>query len=980
MSGLLSYEANILSDVLSENSLLITCKGLSLYNILLHLIIHSINKTLDNSSAQPSNNLGLFLLINFSEVEVSSLNEGLASVYSGNNISIISVNNEYNIAQREELYIRGGFLALTNRILIVDLLSKTLSIPTISGVIVNNSHNITEDSIETFILRLISSANAHAAIKAVSDNAAACVRGGFNRLNKLLKCLHCNKLFLWPRFHLDIQSVLDNEMNNTCANLYEYSQPLTAAQVSMQELLFELLELCSIQLKSDNSLHNINVSSVQALLSSNLQSNIKFHLQPQWHKVSNKTKQLLHDVEALKNCLKYLINYNCCAVYRLLLTIRAQAQHSNYSLWLLTDQANKLFQLAKNRIYTLNANNELTLTLEENPKWNLLVELLDRIQLKVKASPSLPVNNNAANARVLIVCSDWFIINELKGYLALGGRKFQKRNLRKFLLRQRAMSRNIPSANRSNEQKALEEILDKMLNQWRSTRAGYQQYFNQSKTKNRPNNSNKGNEQQYLPSLFNKRKISQHKQQQQPKLKSRKTQPIKQIVATEEDSDDSGTEARVLNETENDEIGEVASADAHLSLVDCQLQLNTLLPSGNHDPAATTFQSHRIHVVQSLELMFYAYNPALHSSDIQFTAFLHELQLNTIILYDAHISLLRQVEGFAARNRLSNTDYELDLYFLQYSGSYEEKCYSIAIDNEKAAFEQLIQEKATMVAHSPHINQSSEVSANYPKASSDLGADDGEGLSLRNSSSNLISTRQGGAASVPSVLGRVIVDVREFRSNLPSLLHFSGLELVPVTLLIGDYILTPHIALERKSLSDLIQSLQSGRLYKQITAMQKYYRSPVLLIEFSPNQPFQLLSRNELTADIQIASIHSKLVLLTLHFPALRYLWAKSCHHTAKIVIALKNKQFEPNLAALSAAIMAENCTAEDKIIDDSTSHDFLRCLPGVTSYNINSLVAKCGSLLELVNLSLEQLQAICGEINGRKLFNFLHKNAQSFF
>ena len=51
---------------------------------------------------------------------------------------------------------------------------------------------------------------------------------------------------------------------------------------------------------------------------------------------------------------------------------------------------------------------------------------------------------------------------------------------------------------------------------------------------------------------------------------------------------------------------------------------------------------------------------------------------------------------------------------------------------------------------------------------------------------------------------KVIVDMREFRSELPSLLHKRGIDIDPVTLEVGDYILTPDICVERKSISDLI--------------------------------------------------------------------------------------------------------------------------------------------------------------------------------
>ena len=56
------------------------------------------------------------------------------------------------------------------------------------------------------------------------------------------------------------------------------------------------------------------------------------------------------------------------------------------------------------------------------------------------------------------------------------------------------------------------------------------------------------------------------------------------------------------------------------------------------------------------------------------------------------------------------------------------------------------------------------------------------------------------------------MDMREFRSSLPSILHASGLQLIPTTLTVADYVLTPDICVERKSIPDLVSSFNSGRL------------------------------------------------------------------------------------------------------------------------------------------------------------------------
>lgn len=78
--------------------------------------------------------------------------------------------------------------------------------------------------------------------------------------------------------------------------------------------------------------------------------------------------------------------------------------------------------------------------------------------------------------------------------------------------------------------------------------------------------------------------------------------------------------------------------------------------------------------------------------------------------------------------------------------------------------------------------------------------------------------------------------------------------MTPVWAQVGDYILSPEMCVERKSLSDLRQSFQSGRLYNQAEAMSKHYKTPILLIEFDRDRAFALHSSAELGSDINVRS------------------------------------------------------------------------------------------------------------------------------
>jgi DNA excision repair protein ERCC-4 len=102
---------------------------------------------------------------------------------------------------------------------------------------------------------------------------------------------------------------------------------------------------------------------------------------------------------------------------------------------------------------------------------------------------------------------------------------------------------------------------------------------------------------------------------------------------------------------------------------------------------------------------------------------------------------------------------------------------------------------------------------------------------------NAVTRKAGGRKQVEKQM-QVVVDMREFGSSLPCVLHQQGIKILPVTLEVGDYILSPDICVERKSIADLFSSFSSGRLYHQAETMSRYYRLPVLLIEFSQDKSF----------------------------------------------------------------------------------------------------------------------------------------------
>ncbi|KAI5700968.1 hypothetical protein M8J75_004749 [Diaphorina citri] len=247
---------------------------------------------------------------------------------------------------------------------------------------------------------------------------------------------------------------------------------------------------------------------------------------------------------------------------------------------------------------------------------------------------------------------------------------------------------------------------------------------------------------------------------------------------------------------------------------------------------------------------------------------LRSLKPTSVIFYNADVAAIRQVEVY----QCAQSEVKVKVFFMQYGESVEEQAYLSDLRREKKAFEYLIQEKTNMA----------------------------------------VPTEQDGVSTEPEEsCGRVIVDMREFRSELPVLLHKRGLYIEPVTISVGDYILSPDICVERKSISDLIGSLQSGRLYTQVQQMCRHYAKPLLLIEFDHNKPFELQGNYYLSRDIAAKSsdITAKLQLLTLHFPKLRLIWSSGPYNTAQLFFELKQGRDEPS-AEVASRVTSKNKAA----------------------------------------------------------------------
>jgi DNA excision repair protein ERCC-4 len=391
--------------------------------------------------------------------------------------------------------------------------------------------------------------------------------------------------------------------------------------------------------------------------------------------------------------------------------------------------------------------------------------------------------------------------------------------------------------------------------------------------------------------------------------------------------------------------------DAHMAHLLAELQVTAIEAQQKEeitaDPLERMEQYYELYDLQDL-LVVHPYDGDMDEHVLE------EVRPRYIIMYEPDAAFIRRVEVY----RSSHTDRNVRVYFMYYGGSVEEQRYLSTVRREKDAFTRLIKERGSMAI------------------TLDQAPNNPEEQFLRTINTRIAG---GGRLAATAVQPRIVADMREFRSELPGLLHAQNMDVIPAQLTVGDYILTPTIAVERKSVSDLIGSFKSGRLFNQVETMLEHYKSPMLLIEFGDVksftlEPFADLTNSAASAAMAAPDLQSKLVMLTIHFPRLRIIWSSSPYQTVQIFEELKKQQEEPDPYKAVMTGLEEGEDAETGRTFNQDPMDMLRAIPGITEKNIVQLGLQINSIQEIANADEGELDSMIGRDAGRQIWRFFNR------
>ncbi|CCC69244.1 hypothetical protein NCAS_0C02540 [Naumovozyma castellii] len=862
--------------------------------------------------------------------------------------SVISADS-LSVENRRKLYLSGGIICVTSRILIVDLLSGILHPSRVTGMVVLNVEDLRNHSNVSFILEIYRSKNKWGFIKAFSESPESFTLE-FSPLLSKMRDLRLRNVLLWPRFRVEVSACL-NKLPNTVSNsVIEVKVSLTNSMSQIQFGLMECLKKCIAELNRKNPELFLEWWNIDNALDINFLKSIDSVMIPNWHRISYESKQLTKDIRYLKNLLKLLINADAVDFYEeIQLSLEANkpsiSRKYSESPWLMANESQLVISYAKKRII-----NDGDYFLEEMPKWEQLISILDDIAHERLTKDS--------QGTTLIACSDSATCAQLTRVLACSDRK---NGLRRIMLR------------KLQHYKALRDQRRKIIKEVRS----------KGPAVSNPNELN-------VSAAFAKEEII---------TKRRRTRGAAAVAAVERlrtagtgddieskiDSydikeelthigdDDSLKSDSILNKFVDDDIG-VPDIEADLPEDD------------DDDSAAEELYLKTAHTGVTKELWearvknfeYISRNEQIiveKFSNLNDDSTFEEIMPSYIIMFEPDLSVIRRVEVYRAIHR----ELAPKVYFMYYGESVEEQSHLTAIKKEKDAFTKLIREHANLAQHFETTEDLSHF----------------KNLAERKSKLNKLKrsgTRNaGGQAGLQEVTQDIIVvDTREFNAPLPGLLFRYGVRVLPCMLTVGDYIITPDICIERKSISDLIGSLQNNRLVSQCKKMLRYYKYPTLLIEFDEGQSFSLEPFSEkrhfknkesstthpISNKLTQEEIQNKLSKLVMKFPTLKIIWSSSPLQTVNILLELKlgREQPDPSVAIQYGTGSKKTQTSKKKISNETNNNKFAKILdiPGISKIDYFNIRKRFRNFEKLQKLPLQEINNVLDdETLSTKLYSF---------
>lgn len=865
----LEFQQEVFRELREEDALLVLARGLGLPRLVANLL-HSYDAAGNN----------LILLVGAEDRENMWLGEALAehATISGSPKcrGLRLVNTDLmSVGTREKMYAGGGIFSITSRILIVDFLSGLLNPATVTGLVVLHAERISATSLEAFIIRIYRQKNKKGFLKAFADQPEPFTTG-YQPLTGILKNLFLRKPILFPRFHVTVAKSLEGRRK---AEVIELEVPMTDAMRDIQNAIMECVEVSIMELKKGNTGLEMDDWNLDSALHRNFDAIVRRQLDPVWHRTTFRTRQIVRDLSILRTILHALLTYDAVSFNKFLDTVLAASRpaagstRQNQSPWLFLDAAHTLFDTAKKRVYS----GKLTDGAATKDGLNPVLEEMPKWSLLAEILEEIerdvyfnPSPQDESNGGILIMCGDQETCRQIREYL-----------------------QTMHAGGDDDEEDGDEQehrTSGKMM-----MRRKLRNYLGWKRDFARVSNNLFSENQKAIDGTSTHSGGNSYRSRGPPNKRRR----IR----------GGGSATSAPTRAANGSINVAGDKDAHIQSLmlelapdDNESNITSKVDIGS-DPLDDMEDNYELYEMKDV-IVVHPYDGDMDDH------LLEEIKPRYVVMYEPDAAFIRRIEVY----RSSHANRQVRVYFMYYGGSVEEQRYLSAVRREKDSFAKLIRERSNMALTLTH---------------------DGANLDPQESFLRTVNTRiaGGGRLAATAEPPRVVVDVREFRSSLPSLCHGRNMVVVPCMLTVGDYVLTPNICVERKSIKDLISSFQDGRLFNQAETMFQYYKNPMLLIEFDQQRPSRSslspISARPLAMPAQATQICRANWCSNTRFPPSTHHLVKLPYQTAIIFEELKNNKRNPTP---SKPLCSDSKTAKTQKPRLSTGRRRTCCAPSPAS------------------------------------------------
>ncbi|KAF7459245.1 ERCC4/XP-G-type excision repair nuclease [Cryptosporidium felis] len=975
---LLPFQESIQNDLEKNKScLIVLSKGLGVFNIAYNYLNHL---EICNGNSVFILNLSIPEIVAF-KLFVVNMDNGLNYCFtdSANKTSLSEklgiINSEMNLSRRLSLYESGGVHIITSRIFLTDLLSEKIDYSHIDGIIVFNAENLSvRNWNDAFILQLIKKKNPKAFIKGISQRPDVLNHGYFGP-GIAMKYLGTSTMCLYPRKNTLVEKSfkLSHEIR-----IIEKAVKATESFYLIQNCFFSLLEKGMNEILKLDSNIELSIPELVHCSQRKLQNKIELITLELWNRITPRIRQVTKDIIILRNLLDLLYILDSSRFFFCLEFIRSKKLID--PSWTLTTEFETLYKASRRRVFRVkneisrnnlreHENSCFFLSLEVNPIHIQLIDILCNIgdELKEEDISALIEEEKLRNINKNILHKDKYSDKKLidveedgifPGKLILND-EFENENkmdIYEFFEEIAVFDSNTPNSEQKTtldlpEYKVLIISPDDLFlsdSDMKFLVLNGPQNFSIAKFKELHQNM----ELDLLPIsnilpkivpnpgfLFNMTSID----------KSGSLNQLKFIISTLMQN---CTDVHYSQDSKESTVYDLPNS----TLSECNQYFKSINRKNKINP----------------KILISNYNTNIQGK-LWNTLLSHSPHL--IIILDPEISILREIELFSAIT-ITNKRLIPQVILITIQNSIKHEKFLMNIKNEENAWESLERHRKTLVVPLSDFTE-------------------GEILTKL---SNTITGRINQDENTNN-FQKVIVDIREFRSSLPYKLFCKGVQIIPLTLEIGDYVISRDVCIERKSINDLLISLTNGRLFTQIQWIVKHYSVPVVLIELDSTESLDRQGTQHSFAPMKFNTrdMYLRLVLLIRQFPNVKLIWSSNSSFSSLIILHMKFNREQPNLTvatALNTSIIKDegdyiinkndkrpsNKKKKRKIVSDSAKSNFyalalLRHLPGVNARNIKALTSNFNSIKDICNASLEQLIPHLGIPNGTSLFRALHEN-----